>query len=90
MQSPLVGSAHWRFATRKSYYEVLNLPVNATEDEIRDAYHALAKIHHPDVNLSSMFIDPKLGDRFREISEAYHVLSQPESRRSYDLLHSPN
>ena len=53
----------------------------ATQDEIQQAYRKLARAHHPDVNK-----DPAAEDRFKDISEAYDVLSDPETRRRYDAF----
>src|SRR5690606_35171674 len=61
------------------FYDVLGVPRTATQEEIQRAYRRLARRYHPDVNK-----DPSAEDRFKEISEAYHVLSDPESRRRYD------
>src|SRR6476620_1437821 len=58
----------------KDYYEVLGTSKTATEDEIRKAYRKLARKHHPDVNPG----DKSAEDKFKEVSEAYEVLSDPE------------
>ncbi|HJY97076.1 MAG TPA: DnaJ domain-containing protein, partial [Streptosporangiaceae bacterium] len=70
-------------ADRRDFYEVLGVPRTATQDEIQKAYRKLARQHHPDVNK-----DPGAEDRFKEISEAYDVLSDPQTRRRYDAFGS--
>src|ERR1700756_411215 len=66
----------------RDYYEVLGLPRTATEDEIRNEYRKLARKHHPDVNPG----DKSAEEKFKEINEAYQVLSDPEKRKRYDQL----
>jgi curved DNA-binding protein len=68
-------------ADRRDFYEILDVPRTATQDEIQRAYRTLARQHHPDVNK-----DPGAEDRFKEISEAYDVLSDPQTRRRYDAF----
>lgn len=68
-------------ADRRDFYEVLGVPRTATQDEIQKAYRKLARQHHPDVNK-----DPGAEDRFKGISEAYDVLSDPQTRRRYDAF----
>jgi curved DNA-binding protein len=63
------------------FYEVLGVPKNAEQSEIQRAYRKLARQHHPDVNK-----DPSAEGRFKEISEAYDVLSDPELRKRYDAF----
>jgi DnaJ-class molecular chaperone len=69
----------------RDYYDILGTPKTATEDEIRKAYRKLARKHHPDVNPG----DKAAEDRFKEISEAYEVLSDSDKRKRYDQL-GPN
>jgi molecular chaperone DnaJ len=66
---------------RRDYYEILGLSRSASTAEIKDAYRKLALKHHPDRNKS-----PDAEEKFKEISEAYAVLSDPDKRRQYDML----
>ena len=66
-------------AVKRDYYDVLGLPRNAGEGEIKKAFRKLAFQYHPDHNR-----DPAAEDRFKEINEAYQVLSDPEKKSSYD------
>ena len=68
-------------AGRRDFYETLGVPRTATQDEIQRAYRKLARQNHPDVNK-----DPGAEDRFKEISEAHDVLSDPQTRRRYDAF----
>ena len=63
-----------------NYYDVLGVAKDATEKEIRQAYRRLARQYHPDVNKS----DPAAEDKFKEVNEAYGVLSDEDSRKKYD------
>jgi len=66
----------------KDYYDILGVSRDADEKEIKRAFRRLARKHHPDVNPG----DPEAEERFKEINEAYEVLSDPEKRRKYDQL----
>ena len=66
-------------AVKRDYYEVLGVSRAATEEEVRRAFRRKAMEYHPDRNKSD-----EAGDRFREINEAYQVLSDAERRRQYD------
>ena len=61
-------------------YTLLGVSKNAAQDEIKQAYRKLARKMHPDLNPN----DPKAEDKFKEISAAYDILSDPEKRRRYD------
>ncbi|MBB5264528.1 molecular chaperone DnaJ [Catenibacillus scindens] len=66
--------------TKRDYYEVLGVSKTATEAELKKAYRQLAKKYHPDINPG----DKEAEAKFKEASEAYAVLSDPEKRRQYD------
>jgi DnaJ-class molecular chaperone len=66
----------------RDYYATLGVPKNASQAEVRKAFRRLARKHHPDVNKE----DPGAEHRFKEASEAYDVLSDPEKRKLYDQL----
>src|SRR5512138_2892658 len=68
----------------KDYYKVLGVERNASEDDIRKAYRKLAMQYHPDRNPN----DKQAEERFKEINEAYQVLSDPQKRTHYDRLGS--
>src|SRR4029078_3056436 len=61
------------------FYQILGVPRDASQEDIQRAYRKLARTYHPDVNH-----DPGAEDRFKEASEAYDVLSDPQTRRRYD------
>jgi molecular chaperone DnaJ len=65
---------------KKDYYEVLGVDRTATEKDLKAAYRKLARKHHPDVNPGNKAAE----DKFKEISEAFAVLSDPEKRAKYD------
>jgi len=67
--------------TERDFYDVLGVAKSASDHDIKEAYRRLAFEHHPDRNRS-----PEAEERFKEISEAHSVLSDPEKRASYDAL----
>jgi len=71
-------------AEKRDYYEVLGVSKNASKDEVKDAYRKLAMQYHPDRNKA-----PDAEDKFKEISEAYAVLSDEQKRQQYDTLGHP-
>ena len=64
----------------KNLYKLLELSRVASQDDIRKAHRKLARKHHPDANPE----DPRAEERFKQIQQAYEVLSNPEKRRKYD------
>lgn len=64
---------------KRDYYEVLGLSKGASEDEIKKAFRKLAKQYHPDINKAA-----DAEEKFKEVNEAYEVLSNPEKRANYD------
>jgi molecular chaperone DnaJ len=64
---------------KRDYYEVLGVPRSASADDLKKAYRRLARQYHPDVNK-----EPEAEDRFKEINEAYEVLSDTDKRARYD------
>lgn len=63
----------------KDYYKILGIQTGANEDEIKKAYRKMALKYHPDKNK-----DPNAEEKFKEIAEAYDVLSDPKKRAVYD------
>lgn len=66
-------------ATKRDYYEILGVTKTASEQEIKSAYRKMARTHHPDVDKTQ-----GADERFKEISEAYQVLADPQKRKTYD------
>lgn len=64
----------------RDYYEILSIQKDATQDEIKKAYRTLAKKYHPDLNPN----DSEAEQKFKDVNEAYEVLSDPEKRQRYD------
>lgn len=69
----------------KDYYEILGVARGATDEQIKQAYRKLALQYHPDRNPGN----PRAGEQFKEISEAYGVLMDREKRRAYDVRQTP-
>jgi curved DNA-binding protein CbpA len=69
----------------QTYYQLLGLSANASPEEIKRAYRALAKKYHPDTNKD----DQAAVEKFKEITQAYEVLSDREKKREYDLRFNP-
>jgi molecular chaperone DnaJ len=67
---------------QKDYYGILGVKKNATQEEIRKAFRKLARKHHPDVNPG----DKKAEEKFKDLSEANDVLSDPKKRKIYDQI----
>ncbi|MCR5400316.1 MAG: DnaJ domain-containing protein [Treponema sp.] len=68
----------------KDYYEILGVQKNATDDEIKKAYRKMALQYHPDKNPGDKTAEAK----FKEINDAYQVLSDPSKRKNYDMYGS--
>ena len=69
-------------AAKRDYYEILELEKDATEDEIKKSFRKLARKYHPDKNPDN----PEAEKKFKEMQEAYAILSNPEERRKYDMF----
>ena len=70
----------------KNYYEILQIPRNASNNQIKAAFRRLARQYHPDYNPN----DPEAVTKFREIEQAYRVLSDKDKRKEYDRSLSLN
>ena len=68
--------------SKRDPYDVLGVSKNASEDEIKKAYRKLARKYHPDANPG----DKDAEEKFKEVSESYSVLSDPDTRAAYDRL----
>src|SRR5215475_15737282 len=68
-------------ASARDFYEVLGVPRTASQSEIQRAYRKLARKHHPDVSKA-----PESEETFKQVSEAYDVLSDPDTRKKYDAF----
>lgn len=72
--------------SKRSYYEILEVSFLASQHEVKKAYRQLALKHHPDHNPK----DKGAGEKFREITEAYEILSNPQKRSKYDERYAPS
>src|SRR5918999_5186281 len=68
-------------ATQRDYYDILGVPRGAGDEDIKRSFRKLAQQWHPDVNTST-----EADTRFKEINEAYQVLSDPQRRQAYDMF----
>src|SRR5699024_2385537 len=66
---------------KRDYYDILGLDKNASKDDIKKAYRKLARKYHPDVSK-----EPNAAEKFKEVKEAYEVLSDEQKRAQYDCF----
>ena len=71
-------------ASKRDFYEVLGIKKGASQSEIKKAYRKMAKKYHPDTNAG----DEAAAEKFKEVSEAYSVLNDPEKKKLYDQFHA--
>lgn len=76
----VIGGGNRIMAAKRDYYEILGIERTADENSIKKAYRKLAKKYHPDTNKGN----PQAEEKFKEATEAYAVLSDPEKRKQYD------
>jgi molecular chaperone DnaJ len=74
-----VNESGVEFMSKRDYYEVLGVSKNASKDELKKAYRKLSKQYHPDINK-----EPNADEKFKEIAEAYEVLSDDQKKAQYD------
>ena len=74
----------------KDYYEILKVPRDVSKDQLKTAYRKLAHQWHPDTHQQDSKEQEGAAEKFKEISEAYSVLSDPEKKANYDLTGDPN
>ena len=68
--------------SKRDYYEVLGVNKSASDDEVKKAFRKMARKYHPDVNRDK----PEAEAKFKEVNEAYEVLSNPDRRGQYDQM----
>ncbi len=76
------GAQVGHMSGKRDYYDVLGISKDASEDQIKQSFRSLARKYHPDKNPD----DPDAESMFKEIQEAYAILSNPEERRKYDVF----
>src|SRR5205085_5256413 len=76
---PFCGERGWYCVNGKDFYKILGVPKTATAEEIKKAHRKLARKYHPDLNPG----DKKAEEQFKQIQEAYDILSDPDKRAKY-------